>query len=97
MRDTNCCPKTQASAFFSGLCLKQNSAILFSFGLGWGWGEAFATCGRKSNSLLVLHFEPLLQGYIIKPFLFPSTSWASIPYTLLDQNLLSLAQRSTGP
>lgn len=73
-----------------------SKVVLSCFCLVWVWGFFFATCGRKSNSLLVLHFEPLLQGYIVKPFLFPSTSWASLPHTLLGQNLLILAQRSTG-
>lgn len=67
-----------------------SKVVLSCFCLVWAgfgfFGVFFAICGRKSNSLLVLHFEPLLQGYIVKPFLFPCTSWASLPHTLLGQN-----------
>lgn len=70
-------PKRRLLPHFPGLCLKQSGAIAFClFGLGWVWGF-FATRGRKSNSLLVLHLElALLQGYIAELFLFPFTSWA---------------------
>lgn len=62
-----------------------SKVVLSCFCLIWvGFRGFFATCGRKSNSLLVLHSElALLQGYIVEQFLFPSTSWASLPYTLL--------------
>lgn len=75
-------PRHRLLPHFPDLCLKQSSAIVFLFGLGGVWGLSFATHERKSNSLLVLHFElALLQVYIVKPFLFPSTSWASLSHT----------------